>query len=286
MMLLADDVNDVKPIPVKDRLENALGIILQQYSIGAGLKKFQEQGKQRVTKELSQMHNMSVFTPILKSDLTLEEKKKAVSLLMFLKEKRDKTVKGRFCAKGRKQHGDWTKQETTSPTVLTKSVFLTAVVDAREYWDVACYDIPGAFLHADSDKSITMILKGRLTELMVHVVPNLYCKYIMVDKNNTPILYVKIQKALYGLLQSALLFYQKLVRDLEDNGFVLNLYDPCIANKMINGKQMTVCWHVDNLKVLHVDPEEVTRLEIERIAMKDTWFISNNQRLAVSDPAC
>jgi hypothetical protein len=261
MLFSADDVNDAKPIPVEDRLEYAFGIILQQYSIGAGLKKFQERGEKGVTKELTQMHNMSVFTPILKDDLTLEERKKAISSLMFLKEKRDKTVKGRFCADGRKQRGrgDWTKQETTSPMVLTESVFLTAVIDAHERRDVGCYDIPGAFLHADSDEDIRMILKGRLAELMVQVAPNLYRKYITVDKRNTSILYVKIQKALYGLLWSAVLFYQKLVGDLEKNGFVLHPYDPCVANKTINGNHMMVCWHVDDLKVSHVDPGEVTK---------------------------
>jgi hypothetical protein len=40
---------------------------------------------------------------------------------------------------------------------------------------------------------------------------------------------------------------------------VLNPYDPCVTNKMVNGKQMTVCWHVDNLKVSHMDLAEVTR---------------------------
>ena len=107
---------------------------------------------------------------------------------MFLKEKRDKTVKGRFCAEGRKQRGDWTKQESTSPTVLMESVFLTAVIDAHERRDVGCYDIPGAFLHADNDEDITMVLKGRLAELMVQVALNLYRKYITVDKRNAPIL--------------------------------------------------------------------------------------------------
>ena len=85
------------------------------------------------------------------------------------------------------------KQESTSPTVSTESVFLTAVIDAHERRNVGCYDIPGAFLHADSDENITMVLKGRLAELMVQVAPNLYRKYISVDKRNTPILYVKIQ---------------------------------------------------------------------------------------------
>jgi hypothetical protein len=35
------------------------------------------------------MRNMSVFTPVHKESLSAEEKKKAVSSLMFLKEKRD-----------------------------------------------------------------------------------------------------------------------------------------------------------------------------------------------------
>ena len=56
---------------------------------------------------------------------------------------------------------------------------------------------------------------------------------------------------MYGLLKSALLFYRLLVGDLTKNGFILNSYDPCVANKMVDRKQMTVIWHVDDLKVLH-----------------------------------
>jgi hypothetical protein len=43
--------------------------------------------------------------------------------------------------------------------------------------------MPGTFLlHADSDKDITMILRGRLAELMVQVAPNMYKNYISVDR--------------------------------------------------------------------------------------------------------
>ncbi len=81
-----------------------------------------------------------------------------------------------------------------------------------------------------------------------------------MDRKGTAILYVKMQKALYGLLRSALplLFYKKLVADLESDGFVLNPYDSCLANKVVNGKQMMVCWHVYDLKVLHCDPAQDT----------------------------
>jgi hypothetical protein len=85
-----------------------------------------------------------------------------------------------------------------------------------------------------------MILKGRLAELMAQVASNLYKKYTSVDRKGTAIRYVKMQKAIYGFLRSALLFYKKLVADLESIGFKLNPYDPCVANKEVNETQMTV----------------------------------------------
>ena len=151
---LADDLSDAKPVPEGDRIEWALGVALVHYSMNAGLKKFKEKGEAGVTKELKQMHDMDVFRPVERESLSKEEKAKAVASLMFLKEKRDHSVKARMCADGRKQRDDWTKQDTTSPTVSTEAVFITAVIEAHEGRDVACFNIPGAFLHADSDEDI------------------------------------------------------------------------------------------------------------------------------------
>ena len=36
-------------------------------------------------------------------------------------------------------------------------------------------------------------------------------------------------------------------------------YDPCMTNKMINGQQMTVTWHVDNLKMSHKSALEIIK---------------------------
>ena len=41
-------------------------------------------------------------------------------------------------------------------------------------------------------------------------------------------------------------------------GFRINPYEKCIANKMINGKQCTLAWYMDDNKVSHEDPEVVT----------------------------
>jgi hypothetical protein len=57
---------------------------------------------------------------------------------------------------------------------------------------------------------------GGLAELMVKTAPKRYRKYICVGPDNTPILYVKLQKALYRCLRSALIIYLKLLKDMED----------------------------------------------------------------------
>lgn len=74
-------------------------------------------------------------------------------------------------------------------------------------------------------------------------------------------LYVQLYKALYGLLRSALLFYCKLRGELEDYGFKINPYDPCVANKITESwHQHTVVWHVDDQIASHVDAFENTKL--------------------------
>ena len=35
-------------------------------------------------------------------------------------------------------------------------------------------------------------------------------------------------------------------------GFSINPYDSCAANKIMNGKQLTVTWNMDYLKTSHV----------------------------------
>lgn len=57
------------------------------------------------------------------------------------------------------------------------------------------------------------------------------------------------------LLEASLLFYKKLRADLEGIGFEFNPYDPCIANRMVENKQQTIRFHVDDLMSSHVNPK-------------------------------
>ncbi len=108
---------------------------------------------------------------------------------------------------------------------------------------------------------VLMVFKGNLVEMMVQIAPQVYRKYVTVDKKGTPILYVKLQKALYGLMRASLLFYQKLQKELEEYGFEVNPYDPCAASKMTNsGRQMMFVWHMDDLMGSCKDDFELTKL--------------------------
>lgn len=91
--------------------------------------------------------------------------------------------------------------------------------------------------------------------------PQTYRKYITTGSKGEPILFLQLQKALYGMLKSALFFYKKLVTDLVAQGFEVNPFNPCVVNKNINGYQMTICWHVDDLKISHKDEKEVTKIK-------------------------
>jgi hypothetical protein len=61
-----------------------------------------------------------------------------------------------------------------------------------------------------------------------------------------------VTKAIYGTLLGARLFYDRLRAFLESIEFKVNDYDECTSNKMINGKQCTIQFHVDDLKISHV----------------------------------
>ena len=59
-------------------------------------------------------------------------------------------------------------------------------------------------------------------------------------------------------MQSSLLWWKLLTSTLiEKMGFEFNPYDLCVANKIVNGTQLTVLWYVDDLKIPHAEKEVV-----------------------------
>jgi hypothetical protein len=148
-----------------------------QYSLDAGLCHFGDRAEMAVTKVLHQFNTYEVFEPITADSLSAEEKKKALSTLIFLKGKRNGTVKARSCTNGSVQLSHVAKEEAASPTVALESVFVMSTINTRENREVVTINILGAFLHATNEDYNVVRMNGTLAKLMAKTDPKLYRKY-------------------------------------------------------------------------------------------------------------
>jgi hypothetical protein len=99
-----------------------------------------------------------------------------------------------------------------------------------------------------------MKVTGVLVNLVIEIDPAKYSPFVVFE-NGTRTLYVELLRALYGMLIASLLWYRQFKTDLEQVGFKFNNYDPCIANRRVNGATQTIKFHVDDLKSSHIDPK-------------------------------
>ena len=138
-----------------------------------------------------------------------------------------------------------------------ESVLLSCMIDAREGRDVAVIDIPNAFIQTaiedEKDKFIVQ-LRGELVDMLCRLAPDVYKDYIIVDWHGNKQLLVKCLNALYSSMVASLLYYKKFTRSLRSKGFKMNPYDPCVWNKVVDGKQLTICFHVNDCKLSHESP--------------------------------
>ena len=233
-------------------MASVVAFAFKQMHINQGIRKFGEQGIQAGYKEMKQLHERAAVIPINVEMLSDKEKEQIIDSLLLIEEKRDGSVKGHTVAHGDQQKKHLEKDEVHSPMVNNNSVFLTAVIEAKEGCNVRVHNVPNTFVQTDNDEKVVMKVKGKAAELLVRTDPKLYRKFVLYERG-VVVLHVELAKALYGQLKAALLFYKKFVRDLQGIGFKLNPYHPCVANRTINGSQHTVCWHVDDIKSSHVD---------------------------------
>jgi hypothetical protein len=195
------------------------------------------------------------FKPMHWRELLHTHRQMVLESQMFLKEKRDRKTKGRTVAGGNKQRGYISKEDASFPTVATDSVLLMCIVDAQEGRDVAVIDIPNGFFQmlVEDKKDIAFIkIHGVLVDILVKIAPDVYQSYATKDRKGVEQLLVQCQNALYGAMVASLLCYRKFAKSLTDIQFTINPYNPCVAKKIIDGKQMTICWDVDDLKASHV----------------------------------
>ncbi len=101
---------------------------------------------------------------------------------------------------------------------------------------------------ADKDYRVIVRLRGRIVEILCEIAPEVYLPYVTTNNKGEKILIVQCLNALYGTMVASLLYYKKFVKSLKSHGFKLNPYDPCVANKVVDGSVLTLCFHVDDCK--------------------------------------
>jgi hypothetical protein len=209
---------------------DTVAMIFTQLSLRAGLRQRKGKAKEAAYAEMKQLHMRDTFCQLRWEDLLHECRKSVLESHMFLKQKRDDNIKGHTVAGGNKQRDFISKEEATLLTVSTESVLFTCIIDAQEGRDVG----------------------GVLADMLVDIAPKQYKKYLTKDKKGNSLLLLECLNAIYGTMVASLLYYGKFSETLKRHGFKLNPYDPCVANCTANKKQQIVCWHVDGLKLSHV----------------------------------
>ena len=233
------------------------GIIMAHMSVKQATKEFgADRTKRACEAEVKQIHMRNTFVPKHRHELTTKQKARMVESFIFLTEKRSGEIKARKVLGGNVQRDYISKDEASSPTAYTEAVILTAVIDAKEKRDVATIDIPNAFCQTvisdeDAEHRIIVRLRGPVVDILCEIAPEVYSDYVTTNKKGEKILLVQCMNALYGSMIASVLFYKKLVASLKGNGFTLNPYDPCVANKTVEGGILTICFHVDDCKISH-----------------------------------
>ena len=105
---------------------------------------------------------------------------------------------------------------------------------------------------------MTVRIRGPLVNILVSIAPDVYGPYVSVTKTGQTVLIVECL-TVYGTMVAALLYYKRFVKSLKNHGFMLSPYDGCVANKIVKGKQITVCFHVDDCKIYHELPQVIDK---------------------------
>lgn len=238
--------------------------ILHAYklSVKKALKKNMKESRRSIMKELQQLVDKEVWEIIDKANLSEKQLRKVIRSSMFLTEKYTASgqfdkLKSRLVAGGDMQ--DKTLYDNlSSPTVAQETIMMVLAIAAIEKRKVTTIDITGAYLECEigDDDEVIMTIDPLLATLLAQIDPEVEQK-----KDEKGVIYVKLKKALYGCVQSAKLWYDKLCKVLEQDGYKKNDYDECLFNKTENGVQCTIAFHVDDLLITCKDTNMVDSLE-------------------------
>jgi hypothetical protein len=199
-------------------------------------------------RELQQMLDKKVWHGVKYADLNHNQRRKIIRSKMFIKEKFlpngtfDK-LKARLVSGGDQQDRSL-YSDVSSPTVALSSVFMVSSLAAQSDQSVATADVGGAYLNADMTSEVYIRLDAIIAAMLVELDPD-FEKFLNFDGT----IIVRLDKALYGCIESGKLWYENIRAYLESNGFLANPHDICVFNEGQGEDQVTICLYVDDLLI-------------------------------------
>ena len=153
-------------------------------------------------------------------------------------------IKGRIVAGGHRQDKSlYEDKEISSPTVALTSVLTMAALAAKEGKHIMTLDHKAAYLNAAMEgPTVEMLISPEVVEILCDIDVS-YRKFIRADKK----IAVRLKKALYGCVQSAMLWYNELSATLEKMGFIRNPYDTCSFSRVQDNSYDRILLYVDDL---------------------------------------
>ena len=220
-------------------------------SVRQAITEMGDVAKESMEKEVSQLLQRNSWHGVALD----AQRKKIILSHMFIKPKYKASrelikVKSRLVAGGHKQDVTIFKNQSSTPTAATASVFLIASIAHYEKRSVAIVDFLGAYLNARMPKDKTEeIVRMRLDKKVSEIVIKLdksYERYL----NSDGTIIVELDGALYGLKQSDRLWYEALSSKLSKIGYLNNPYDKCVFTRLeSDGSQSTLVLYVDDILI-------------------------------------
>ena len=199
--------------------------------------------------EIAQIVDKGVFEPVYERFLSKQQRLKIIKTKLFLKAKLNADgvfvkLKARLVARGDMEMKA-SFDSLYSPTGSMEAAFAILSIAAFERRKVKIIDLVGAYLTVDvRDNSETYVkFDVNLTEILIAKFPE-YAKYVSDDGTFCG----RLRKSLYGICQASSNLHARLKKTLvEEMHFVPNPKDPCVYNRTIDGKQVTVIVYVDDI---------------------------------------
>ena len=258
--IAADDVVSTPPPRRSQRLaekQQTNELTLVGMTVRAALRERGEEARNAIMAELQQMVAKSVWHGVHLSSLSNSARQAVIRSKMFLKDKHSadgvfEKFKARLVAGGDQQDKNL-YENLSSPTAATCSVMAVAAIAAAENRKVMVIDIGGAFLNAKMPSegiSVHVSLDKVMAGMLCEIDPG---NRKFVCENGRMI--VRLDKALYGCVEAAKLWFDDLTLKLMGHGLCANHLDVCVFNKTVNNTQLTVVVHVDDLLVTSTSKE-------------------------------